>query len=454
MSSKEIATHECGHLVAMMASGIYGEFASMLLTPTMYMGEPVGGLVIRNSLALNKISTKLSENYSSLNKASFPDLIAFFVGEGLEICLPQICYFYGGGAIDRLMGCEDVGRNRIDERELEQSVFLALLIVAEKGWTEEQLDWFNEQCAWLKTQVYEFLTSVFTREMPVITGIVDVISMLVKVDRDLIDELLAKLVDKGVEGLKDRCAEDYRHLYLNVRKWYAAFLKRKFSQQCQDPEGTECFDFEMHDDFCVVSGYHDGNPQFIKVPGSYGGVPVKGIKNTWLECKERELVRKVELPSSMEKISWHTFLGFTAMESISLPSQLKGIGGEAFEGCSSLREVLLPEGLEFLGYGAFSECRGLRTMVIPAGMKWISSLAFVNCSSLERVRFAQGTTAIRKGAGGAYDSLSEVERPEGPDLYVEPDAFAQCPALREIIVPKGCLVDFDFPEGVKVTEQD
>ncbi len=86
-------------------------------------------------------------------------------------------------------------------------------------------------------------------------------------------------------------------------------------------------------------------------------------------------------------------LGFynrTNLKKVTLPSTIEKINAQAFSGCTSLTEIILPHSLEMILTWAFENCTSLATITIPNSVYAIASDAFEGCTSLSEITY-QGT---------------------------------------------------------------
>lgn len=124
------------------------------------------------------------------------------------------------------------------------------------------------------------------------------------------------------------------------------------------------------------------------------------------EEEDEDFLKNAVLPLDAESIAWNA-LAFGRFESISIPNSLG-----------------------YIGRGAFMFCENLRKIEIPAGVEVVDSGAFINCRSLESVVFS-GKTPLTLGSM----------------------AFAGCPKLKSVVLPKGSEYEGAFDDGVEVFER-
>ena len=201
----EIAAHECGHVVALAAAGLADEFISATIVPR----DGVLGLTRRSGVSLTKLSSELSEHSANLAAGRQDALKAFrdFVLTTPDVCLPHICFFVGGGSIDRLLGREDTIRNRIDTDCIRQMVMPAMHIPSLS----------DEDLALVQDKVDEFLFNVFKKEKVLFDKIYTALVEHKTLDCNSIDPLVLK----EMQSCAIRLAEKFKCLLAWVKEWHS-----------------------------------------------------------------------------------------------------------------------------------------------------------------------------------------------------------------------------------------
>ena len=127
-----------------------------------------------------------------------------------------------------------------------------------------------------------------------------------------------------------------------------------------------------------------------------------------------------------------------------LPRTLRRIEYYAFKGCGRLQDIELPDGLEYVGKQAFCES-GLRGLAVPPALNLADFFAFASCRDLKRVEFREGREVLgRTDKEADYWNMllrdceaEEVVLP-GTLREISPRVFADCDALRTVLVARGC----------------
>lgn len=199
-NENEIVTlHEVGHIIGLYASGIIDEFISATNVASDGPSGKTYGLTRRSGQSLMELCNKLSE---AVSQGAFGRMAE----ESAEICLPQICYFCGGGSIDRMYGNASERRESIDMAELKTKLLPAMFVnnVSEEALKE------------LKDMVDEFLHSSFRKYDVLVDALYDKLAEANMIDKTIFNEVL--------DGVKDDCsleavAVDYETLKKKFRNW-------------------------------------------------------------------------------------------------------------------------------------------------------------------------------------------------------------------------------------------
>ena len=125
------AAHECGHVVALAAAGLADEFLYVTIVPQ----NGIRGLTTRSGASLTKLSGELAEYSariaSATGEAQQKAIAEYneFIATTPKVCLPHLCFFFGGGSLDRKFKREDTtGRNSIDADCIRKMVMPAMVL--------------------------------------------------------------------------------------------------------------------------------------------------------------------------------------------------------------------------------------------------------------------------------------------------------------------------------------
>lgn len=150
-----------------------------------------------------------------------------------------------------------------------------------------------------------------------------------------------------------------------------------------------------------------------------------------------EALSGVTLPPTLRKIPFATFKGCTSLEELDLPERLSKIGVSAFEGCTSLYEIQLPPLMRIIEHDAFNGCVELTSVSIQSiAMETIGDQAFMNCKALKEIMIPAGVTKIGGNAFSGCEALASVILPSKLKTLMG-GAFART-AITEVTIPDAC----------------
>ena len=178
-------------------------------------------------------------------------------------------------------------------------------------------------------------------------------------------------------------------------------------------------------------------------------------------------LKEIIIPDCVTEINEGAFKGCTSLEKITLPQNLKTIRDDVFASCSALKEIIIPDSVTEINKGTFGGCTSLEKITLPPILKTIKDDAFAGCSSLKEIIIPDSVTKIGRGAFENCtnlkeiiipDSVVEIERPDwcnnsgtfkgctslekitlSKNMTSIPNAFQDCPNLKEIVVPEGTV---------------
>lgn len=133
--------------------------------------------------------------------------------------------------------------------------------------------------------------------------------------------------------------------------------------------------------------------------------------NAFLNCVS---LRKVEIPSSIERVSETAFAGCTVLEYrqynnalyLGNPSNPYQVLVKSTNVDISSIDVYITTSL--IADGAFFNCRKLNSFKSPLSMRYIGAMAFGNCVNLSKVHITEPTTVIRPSAFAHCDKLTKM----------------------------------------------
>jgi len=117
-----VAKHEAGHVLALLASGLYDAFERVSIEAAIVEGSAADGLTLRNGDGLLKFSARILEA-SGKDPRSYRDLM---LEDTCKVCFPHVCFFAGGEAMESCFGDNDKSRPVIDRMQFCEKVFPAM----------------------------------------------------------------------------------------------------------------------------------------------------------------------------------------------------------------------------------------------------------------------------------------------------------------------------------------
>lgn len=200
-----------------------------------------------------------------------------------------------------------------------------------------------------------------------------------------------------------------------------------------------------------------GTNRSVTIPDTLGGQAVISIGQDTLWTgrgvfSSSLYITNVTFSTNILEISYHAFLGATALTNVSLPSRAYIISSQAFVDCYSLRNINLAEvqvigeeafsnctnlsnisltSVRNLGNRAFNNCTGLINISIGNQMIYRGNDVFAGCTNVSAVSFAQGVRSV--GGLNNLPNLSSVSLPSSVNT-IEPDAFSGS-GVRSISLP-------------------
>ena len=103
------------------------------------------------------------------------------------------------------------------------------------------------------------------------------------------------------------------------------------------------------------------------------------------------------------------FWKLSNLKKVTIPSTIEKINASAFEGCTALTEIDLPSSVERIGTSAFESCISLTTVKIPYSVYLIASDAFKGCTSLTKITYT-----------GTKEAWNDIFKPQN-NGWIEPD---------------------------------
>ena len=183
------------------------------------------------------------------------------------------------------------------------------------------------------------------------------------------------------------------------------------------------------------------------------------LKSTFGNCPA---LKEVILPDRLKVIPDYAFDQDTSLETVQFGTNLTTVGKYAFRDCEKLKKVELPENVTSIEEAAFCDCKSLETATLNKGLLTIGMQAFKGAGFGKKsatgavtnstLTIPDTVTSIKDGAFDGCTYLGKIIFEESSDAAQELNiassflkgTFANCPALKEVILPDRLEVIPDY----------
>ena len=193
--------------------------------------------------------------------------------------------------------------------------------------------------------------------------------------------------------------------------------------------------------------FQDDLPPILRIPSSYGGVPVKRIADNAFAF--HSYIYNVEIPDSIVTIGYKAFYLCYDLENITFTSgsQLQNIKDYAFSG-TKIEEITIPVSVISVGNNVFTDCVKLETISVESSNNNFSCVDGILYNKAKTDIIAcpimytgnlvipNTVTTIRDSAFASCIKLTSIYLHDNID-YIGEYAFYKCSALTEIVIPVG-----------------
>jgi len=185
----------------------------------------------------------------------------------------------------------------------------------------------------------------------------------------------------------------------------------------------------------------------LQVKSDLNGIPVRRI---WFFSSNA--FEEIILPGQLEVLEKNVFSRLEHLRKMVIPDHVKVLPEELFYLDTHLEEVILQEGLESIGKNCFSGCSLLSFLDIPSSVNFIDPLAFDENPALKEIRFPKGNstysvkgcsiysrdgkTIVRVFNCLAQDLAADLEGVE----EIGSSAFENLAQIKKVVVPEGVKV--------------
>lgn len=225
-------------------------------------------------------------------------------------------------------------------------------------------------------------------------------------------------------------------------------------------------EYNFYDDYYAVRGCFDDSIEYIEIPSTYKGLPVKEIET--YAFRNNKSLKKVLIPDSIEIVEAGVFsecdnLQFNKFEnayylgndnnpfyvlvkcandsitSCHIIESAKIISGAAFSGAKSLSSIVIPNGISTIGEYAFDKCSGISEITIPKNIKSIGIYAFRDCVGLKTVNWLAENCSDCIGNAPLFSGCSSLKTAvigEGVK-HIPAKLFSYCRKITSITIAEG-----------------
>lgn len=162
---------------------------------------------------------------------------------------------------------------------------------------------------------------------------------------------------------------------------------------------------------------------------------------------------KVELPSTITKISYNAFCNCYNLIDIIISDIVTEIGSSAFQNCSNLCKIQIPDSVIEIGSSAFEGCRNLVSITVPQKITYINYNTFRGCELLNKIWIPKNVISIGSEAFGGCKNLRVVAI-QSDHIEINPTAFLQCSNITRLYLAKNnpnvVISSFGDSENIKI----
>ena len=195
----------------------------------------------------------------------------------------------------------------------------------------------------------------------------------------------------------------------------------------------------FYENFCYVNDsrfnvYFKENGEY-RLIGDTLTIPneIKTIKCNNLNLFKKSIKNIIfEDGSLLNTIDMWAFAGFELIKNIEIPSSVTYIGRYAFNACSLIENIEIPNSVTYIGNYAFSECENLKSVKYSSSIDYIPDSCFENCHSLNKITNIDTIKEFRENSF-AYTNFDYFIFPESCEKIYTPFA---CEKLSFIYIPE------------------
>ncbi len=170
---------------------------------------------------------------------------------------------------------------------------------------------------------------------------------------------------------------------------------------------------------------------------------LRGASNWSLTLNNRNDLRVLYLPDSLEWIGNSAFMSDKHLGGVTIPEKVTFIGESAFEDCRSLDSVVFAGNLvQTIGDWAFYNCHSLRTLTLPEGIMTIGNGAFYGCTYLSELVLPSTVESIADNGFALCSKLCKITVAATTPPQIDAKTFEDVDRATPVYVPLGTRNDY------------
>lgn len=204
------------------------------------------------------------------------------------------------------------------------------------------------------------------------------------------------------------------------------------------------FEYKIIDNSVTITKIKDclDIKKYLRIPEQIKGYPVTRLQDA-IQKNQKERLRQINLPNTLEELSFGCFSDCYALKYINIPNKIKTIPTDCFRRCWKLSQIDL-NNVTKIEFGAFDDCRSLskidltkitdleercfrscsvlETVIMPEKIKIIPPEIFYACKNLKKINLSDSIKIISHAAFFCCESLEEINIPKNLKL-IQDNAF-------------------------------
>jgi hypothetical protein len=153
---------------------------------------------------------------------------------------------------------------------------------------------------------------------------------------------------------------------------------------------------------------------------------------------ESTLISEITIPSGVDFIGEHAFMGNDSLQTVDFASCHAHIGEGAFRDCDNLSSIRGAENLQYIYMDAFSNCGALKELTLGSDLTGIDGCAFAY-SGLEHIDLSRSPISWIGTNAFWCTNIQSVDLSNARDCHIADYAFESCDCLHSVTLGTGVL---------------